>query len=673
MDTKESQNESHASGDAQKNDHTVKDALTEAERIKELRSRLYARGSAPAGLQRHAIPQHTISTQREPVIPVQVSSSVPQRVTVEPVMPTQADVSYTDTPMKKKRSYRKIFALAGVVFFAGAAAVASLLMFSGNNTISGENISVNVAGQIAIGGGEELPFQIAIANQNAVAIQSATLIIEYPRGTQNSVDGKDLTVERRPLDTIGAGELINVEMKARVFGEENDEKEIKVSIEYRIAGSNATFRKDAEPYRFKISTSPVVATWNTLKTTTSGQEQELALTIQSNSTAPLTDILVRVSYPSGFDFSESDPDTISGEDVWKIKELKPGEKQVITIKGVVTGYDNDVRRFNATIGVAESSQKNTIGSILAQTDTEITIERPFLDTKITVNGKTGETIVVDKNDAVIVNIDFENTLNTTIYDGKISVEIQGNALSELDVEATSGFYDSTKNTLTWDSVDNKSLKEIPPGDKGTVSFTLNPSQSVESSPTITFDVTVQGQRIFENNVPQQLVRNTKQSIKIESSVSLVASALYVSGPFKNSGPTPPIAEETTTYSLHFEVTVGNNELTKTEMTARLPQYIKWLDKSSGDGAVSYNENTRTLKWTIGSLSVGEKQDVYVQVSFTPSLSQVDATPQLVSNIEFAGTDKHTGTKISGRFNPITTSLIVESDKKYRDGRIRDAE
>ncbi len=673
MDTQEPQNELSASGDSQKNEHKVKDAIAEAERIKELRSRLYARGSAPAGLQRHAIPQHTVPTQREPVIPAQVSSSVPQRMSVEPTEPIRDDVSYTDTPMKKKRSYRKIFALAGVVFFAGAVAVASLLMFSGNNTISGENISVNVAGQIAIGGGEELPFQIAIANQNAVAIQSATLIIEYPRGTQNSVDGKDLTVERRSLDTIGAGELINVEMKARVFGEENDEKEIKVSIEYRIAGSNATFRKDAEPYRFKISTSPVVATWNTLKTTTSGQEQVLALTIQSNSTASLTDILVRASYPSGFDFSESDPDTISGEDVWKINELKPGEKKVITIKGVVTGYDNDVRKFNATIGVAESSQKNTIGSILAQTDTEITIERPFLDTKITVNGKSGDTIVVDKNDVVIVKIDFENTLNTTIYDGKISVGIQGNALSELDVDTTGGFYDSTKNTLTWDSVDNKMLKEILPGYKDSVSFTLNPSQSVESAPTITFDITVQGQRIFENDVPQQLVGNTKQVIKIESAVTIDASALYSSGPFKNTGPTPPVAEKSTTYSLHFEVAAGNNELAKTEMTARLPQYVKWLNETSGDGSVTYNENTRTIKWIIGSLGIGEKQDVFAQVSLTPSLSQVNATPQIVSNIELIATDKYTGTKVSDHFNLISTSLIMESNKKYRDGRVRETE
>jgi hypothetical protein len=48
-----------------------------------------------------------------------------------------------------------------------------------------------------------------------------------PRGTQNPADGKEMTIERKQLESIGAGELVNIEMKARVFGEENDEKEIR--------------------------------------------------------------------------------------------------------------------------------------------------------------------------------------------------------------------------------------------------------------------------------------------------------------------------------------------------------------------------------------------------------------------------------------------------------------
>jgi hypothetical protein len=158
-------------------------------------------------------------------------------------------------------------------------------MFSGSNTISGENISISVNGPVSVGGGDELPFQVSIANQNTVPIQSATLIIEYPKGSRNSVDGKEISIERKQLDVVNAGELLNIPLSVRVFGEENEEKEIKISIDYRVTGSNATFHKVSEPLKFKVSTSPIVMTFETLKTVTSGQDVELKLNVQSNSPA----------------------------------------------------------------------------------------------------------------------------------------------------------------------------------------------------------------------------------------------------------------------------------------------------------------------------------------------------------------------------------------------------
>ena len=295
----------------------------------------------------------------------------------------------------KRSSYRKIIALFGVGCVVVALAVASIIMFWGNNTISGENISISASGPIAVGGGEEFPFQVSIANQNAVPIQSATLIIEYPKGTQSATeDDKEMTIERRQLDSIGTGELVNIELRARVYGEENEEKEINVRIEYRIAGSNATFEKKAEPLRFKISTSPVVMAFDSVKSVSSGQEVELTLTIQSNSPTPLADILVKAVYPQGFDFTKSTPDTVSGEDTWKFTTLKPGEKKTITIKGLMTGYEDEARAFTATAGVANEKDKNTLASQLATARTEISMAPACLDVNALINGDAAATAVI---------------------------------------------------------------------------------------------------------------------------------------------------------------------------------------------------------------------------------------------------------------------------------------
>jgi hypothetical protein len=86
---------------------------------------------------------------------------------------------------------------------------------------------------------------VSVGNQNTIPIESVSLIIEYPDGTHSAEDiTKELGVVRQSLNTIDSGEMVNVPLKVRVFGEENEEKQISVSIDYRIQGSGATLQKE---------------------------------------------------------------------------------------------------------------------------------------------------------------------------------------------------------------------------------------------------------------------------------------------------------------------------------------------------------------------------------------------------------------------------------------------
>ncbi len=654
----------------------------DADRVRELRERLYARGNAQKGTVRHQLPpqppkvvatESVVSpeTHRAPVVPTPIMQE--REVPPEDIRGESA-VSY-DSSMAtlRRKMLRKKIALWGMGFFLVAVVASGLLLFLGNNTISGENISISASGPIAVGGGDEFSYQVSIANQNTVPIQSATLIIEYPRGTQNPNDGKEIIVERKALDVIDSGELVNVPLKARVFGEENEEKEIKVSIDYRVKGSNATFHKETDPLRFKISTSPVIITFDSIKTISSGQEFELTLNVQSNSPSPLSDLLVKLSYPSGFDFSESEPETITGEDVWRIATLKPTEKKTITIRGLVTGYEDEMRTFTAAIGVAHATDKNTLASTLSQAQTEILIEQPFLGVGVTINGDTKDTVVVDNRDVAIVEIKFENTTDATIYDGKIVVDLAGNALNEFEVRSTDGFYDSTRNIISWDSVDTKSLKEILPGQKSSVFFTLDPEEDIGKTPVMDIKVTMKGSRVFESNTAEELIGTAERTIKIESIPTIYGRALYKTGAFVNTGPTPPVAEKVTQYTFVLTVLAGANDLTGAEVTAVLPQYVRWLDLVTDGDDITYNPTTRTIKWVIGNMDAGSEESVSMQVSFTPSLTQVGVTPTILETQRFRATDRFTGTTVRTDHAGITTSLTDEVDTKYHDGRVRSDE
>ena len=245
--------------------------IKDQEKIEELRRRLYERGNP--NVTRN---DHNLTDVREDAPTSWEKPPQPVHHAAPSVQPPHAHTTLaTDmSPRTPKRSYRLKILFAGFAFFVLAMGISSMFLAFGRNSISGENITISATGPFTIGGGEELQMQVGITNGNTVPIESATLIVEYPNGTQSSTEeGKELFTQRLSLETIKQGETINIPLRARVFGEENEEKIVRVSVEYRVQGSNATFFKEADPLRFKISSSPVIVRADTLKKISSGQLQ----------------------------------------------------------------------------------------------------------------------------------------------------------------------------------------------------------------------------------------------------------------------------------------------------------------------------------------------------------------------------------------------------------------
>ncbi len=657
------------SDEKQKKDNEVRTRVSETERIEALRARLYARTSENTSFVRHeleasAIPKNSIS-EPEPFVAKQ--TPLPH---VAP-LPTSAHA----IPMartSKRTSLRFKFILVGIIFFIGALVLSSLFLFSGGNIISGNNISIEVKGPLTLGGGEDMNLQVTIGNQNSLAIESATLIISYPRGAQSvTEEGKELFTERQQLNNIGTGEVVNVPIRVRIYGEENEDKEIKVSIEYRVAGSNATFYKEAAPFTFKVSSSPLIINIDAVERIPSGQTTELTVVVQSNAKEELTNLLVRATYPQGFDFTDATPETASGQDIWKIKSLKPGESYTLKIRGLMVGSEDESDQFTFAAGVANERDNLNLASILATAEADIVIEKPFLDVEIKVNGSSEDVVVIDPSNNAHVSITFKNALDTVVYDGVVFVELKGNALDEVNVRTENGYYDSSKNTVKWDSVDVRELRELTPGNGHTVTFTLDPRDDIASTPEIKFLVTIQGNRVSEGRVPEQVVGTVERTIKIASMSKLASSALYSEGPFRNSGPTPPIAEKTTEYTYLLSVKNGTNPITGGEVTAVMPAYMTWLDNVSEDDTVVYNSSTRTLKWKVGEMAAGAYEEVWIQVSFQPSLSQVGKSPTILETQRFRATDRFTGTVIRTEAPALTTMLQNDPDMSTRDGRVQE--
>ncbi|MDB9944418.1 hypothetical protein OAD26_00255, partial [bacterium] len=465
--------------DAEKIQEAARASLSDAEDVEGMRARLYARGkkverfgrsdfkkippAAPVSKEVSAS-QHDI--KRESIDSTPVADTNSREEARPPQQPAAATTpSQIIQPMKKRKKYRARVLLVGLVFFVFALGFSSLLLLLGGSTISGDNISIDISNdQLTIGGGEELSFQASIANLNTVPIESATLIVNYPTGTQSAENpGQELFSERLQLNIIDPNEVVNVPIKAIIFGEENEEKIVNVAIEYRVSGSNATFYKDADPLRLKISSSPIALLVDSVERISSGQEIEFDITVKSNAPTLLSDILVKASYPFGFDFTESNIETASGQDTWLIEELAPEEEVIITVKGIVLGKADEERVFNFAVGVPNERDRYNLASTFSKYTSRIAMEEPFLDIDVEINHSEAESVVIETEEPAQILITFTNSQEDTLYDGVITATLEGGALNEVDVDVKNGHYDSRANTVRWDSVDVQGLKELLPG------------------------------------------------------------------------------------------------------------------------------------------------------------------------------------------------------------------
>lgn len=639
--------------------------------IDALRERLYSRGNPPRKRASTKLTeqQHDVATDWEDT-PVSSEPKVAPKQN-EPVedMESADEVPQMDAMGKRRKSYRKTLLVTAVSFFGAAVVLSSLFILFGGNSISSANIAVSINGPFTVGGGEELPIQVGITNENNVPIESATLIVEYPRGTQAVDENEELFIERIPLDTIRSGETVNVPLRARVFGEENDELEVKVSVEYRVAGSNATFFKEAQPLRFKITTSPVSLDLDAVETIASGQEFTVTLAVQSNASAPLSNLLVQAEYPAGFDFTSSSPNPASGQNTWRIEDLEPEGTAEIEITGVMTGTESETQILRFSVGVPNERDPYTLASAFSTASSEISIEHPFMEVNLSVNGTEGD-LAIAPGQASNVSVTIRNTLDDAVYNAEVRVQLSGNALSDLEIRPSNGFYDSNTQMVIWDSSSRSDLTEILPGTTEELRFTITPKADSIRTPRLDLAASVRARRVRESSVSEALLGSAAATLRVESAVILTGETARDDAGFTDTGPVPPVVGETTSYTIVVRAEGGGNDVSDAVVTATLPTYVTWVGTTAGHGSISYSGPNRTVTWKAGDISAGSAAEASFQVTIAPSASQTNTTPTLVSEQRLRAEDRFTGSVVRATSPALTTR--VTSDEA-NSGRVQPQE
>ncbi len=624
--------------------------------IDELRKRLYARGLDTSTIERHTLNDQPIDIARNwgdvKVVPIQTPIK-------SPTTPQTVSETMEDAKSEKPRRYRKIILIGSVALLAVVSAASAAYLMWGGNRISGENISFNIAGSSTVSGGETMSFQIGITNQNTIAIEGATLIVKYPAGTRSVVEPvKNMYEERIDVGTLLPGEAKNISLQVAVYGKENQQLEIKSTLEYRLVGSDGTFYKEAEPLRFQIISSPILLQVTSVRKVAAGQTVEMKLTAKSNSNKSLKDILITASYPGGFTYKGAKPDPIYNQNVWRIEELEPEETETIIITGMINGLTSEGLVVDFSAGAAETDNPFIVGSLLADARAEFVLEQPFIAVDIEIGGDGDKSVVLEPRKSSNVQVMIKNTLDESVYDMVVEVVPSGNALSASSIDSSQGFFDSNKNLIRFDVSNTAGFSQVVPGESKRLNFSITPEES-QNTASFNIAVNVYAKRVSDPSAQQQLIGTVLAEARYASKANIAPKALY------KSGSQPPVAGQTTSYQISLKATGGSNNLTNSILTTSLPGYIEWGNEFNAPGTVEYNSVSRQIYWNIGDINSGSTKELVFTVNFLPSLSQVGITPILVNNQSFKATDRFTNTSVEATGNNLSTELT--KDTGYNEG------
>ena len=513
--------------------------------------------------------KRTLYSRNEKIVPKEKRTPVAERktdISTDWGTTPSFDIS-NDTMSKPNNSFFNRFLIGSFIFFFIALAVALFIFFGGLNMISSDNLDIKIVAPSSISSGEELVIGLSIINNNRTDLEQVAFFIDYPTGSQSVGENKGLSREKVDLDVIPSGGSRDHTVHVILSGEKEAVKSFRFGIEYKVKGSNAVFSKE-KTYDIVISSSPIILNVSYPKEISSGQEITLSIDVVSNSSVVLKDSLVKVEYPYGFTYKDSNIIPSQNNSIWNIGDLKNGDKKTLSIRGVLVGQNLEDRSFGISAGIQKSSSSVDFDTALATSIATIGIRKSFFDLVIVSD------LVGTIGRPMSVSVKWRNILPDKIINTRIEATISGSIFDRSSVRVNDGgFYKSIDNTILWDKNSTGDLASISPGDFGDVAFLVSSlpdsiqTRSVKN-PHININVKSTGDR---SGIETGVVSSSENiTIKFPSFLTLTAKTFRNLGPFSNIGPIPPRADKESTYTVTWTLTNTSNDLKDTLVTAFLP-------------------------------------------------------------------------------------------------------
>ncbi len=610
----------------------------------------------------------------------------------EHIPPFWKEKESSDASLEHRNLIRKkiitIIGAAGLVLLIGGGAVFAFFYLG----IRGQEASVAIddIGGVDAGGVVHIP--VHIKNISRTTLKDVELTLIFPHNALLIESGVETPAPprlTRKLEDVPSGQDQIQEFDVRFFGKEGDVESVQASLRYRPENFQAIFLVKAER-SVSIGNVPIHVFVESPETLSDGQDTDIVVRYTSDSEKEFNGLALRVQYPPGFTFVSADVAPSRDTNIWNVDALSSGETHAIHIHGKIKGQEGEIKAFQAGLGMLNIVTNDW--QAYAETTREI---------KMAVNPLSVQGTLADSRDATITpgdNLSFlvkyKNNTAFTIKNATVRAFVEdGYSLSEGAVHSSGdpnillfetvastdgGVFDQTSHAEVWSSGRVPALRELKPGDEGTLRFSIltRTSPVVHSELEKNLSVRLSSQ-IDASDFPHEFLgtkigSSDRIDFKVKSKVLFVGKSLYRSAQMVNSGPVPPKAGKKTTYTIVWEIKNFSNDLHGAEVKASIPPNVTWEGSTAPSGVhIDFDQSSGTAIWSIGDVPAGTGvvSPTLVgsfKVGVVPSTSDIGKPVTLAGSSKLTAQDGFTNESIEQNVDALSTEVREDTTVMGQD-------
>jgi hypothetical protein len=614
--------------------------------------------------------------------------------------------------IKPTRDWKSLLVTIAL-YIIGVSILAGLAWYWFNRGADATAVELSVEAYRGIVAGQEFTYTIKYDNQDKVALNKASLHVDYPENFifVSSEPAPGTNNNEWQLNNIAAHSGGQIVIKGKIVNEVGKSNVAVAELTYEPANFSSSFKKTATLDTAVESMGLEITTVNDASSLV-GEKQTISFKYKLKEDGQLKHFWLRVE-PSEIsdvefinDSVASTASTTSGLTgnklikpwLWEIVEAKNIEQE-IKINFKFIDKTKLTHSFNFILETKEevaSSTTNSSSDIASSTTSTTTIDiiKPPKTYIFYQNNVAVEVVKNDLNLSLVINqsdkdqgVNFGQVLNyslsyankgqKTLEDVVIMAVIEGdaidwNSLKDLNKGKHSG------NNLIWTKEEIPELASLASDATGIIDWSLQIKERAKIT-NKNFNNEIKSYTQFShkqfvakvNDGTASSTDNQSNTIinKINSDLDFSEKLIYFNEDSipVGSGPLPFTALEATVVRGEWKILNSFHELNTVLVSMKLPDYVNWTNKTQANsGDLSYDSASRTLTWKFNVLPASPDE---IKVSFDLSVEPKSAQSRQILVImpaaKITAIDSMTNNQISKEGRVKTSKL--EDDPLIKSG------